>query len=385
MNQGQPNQTDQTANFFWMICLVAGAVLLTWFFVRQVIVTPIFWMRVHEIDLINAFSDVWIGLTSWLHLPLPHISILDHVREYMITEPASKVPFKDFAEINDYVGDWMRYPIAAIMLGAAAVVYFQHTSTKFRQVYTMNSLKKLEQQNWPQITPVLSLDLIKEDLEKGPWAMATTPIDFAKNNHLVTVLTLEGKEKYAVNKGAAERLFAMQLGPLWKGLHRQAIHVKALFVIFMACAKKDRATANKFLAQIAASAAHGQLDFSGVEAQLKQYHGSKLLQWLEQHHAYTRTLLATLLEMARTDGVLATAEFLWLKPLDRKLWYTLNSVGRQTAVVEASGIFAHWLSEKKLGRGMKVPLVKEAVVGLELSIEATLFVSEGEKWQSYVD
>ncbi len=34
--------------------------------------------------------------------------------------------------------------------------------------------------NWPQITPVLDLDLIKTDIDKGPWAMAMTPMQFCK-------------------------------------------------------------------------------------------------------------------------------------------------------------------------------------------------------------
>ena len=57
-------------------------------------------------------------------------------------------------------------------------------------------------------------------------------------------------------------------------------------------------------------------------------------------------LIASLLEMARIDGVLASAEFLWLKPVDRRMWYMLNCVGRQTAVAEIAGLFAHWQAEK---------------------------------------
>jgi len=79
--------------------------------------------------------------------------------------------------------------------------------------------------------------------------------------------------------------------------------------------------------------------------------------------------MATLLELARTDGVLATAEFLWLKPIDRPLWYMLNSVGRQTAFPEIAGVFAHWVAEKRLDRPLKVPMVEEAVKALEMAMK----------------
>ena len=33
-----------------------------------------------------------------------------------------------------------------------------------------------------------------------------------------------------------------------------------------------------------------------------------------------------------------------------KLWYTLNTVGRQTPFLEVAGIFAHWIAEREAGR-----------------------------------
>ena len=89
-----------------------------------------------------------------------------------------------------------------------------------------------------------------------------------------------------------------------------------------------------------------------------------------------------MLEVARVDGVLATAEFLWLKPVDRRFWYMMNSVGRQVSVVEVSGPFAHWLAEKKVGRALKTPMVKEAVVALEEAMEGILVVNKEDSWHS---
>ena len=161
------------------------------------------------------------------------------------------------------------------------------------------------------------------------------------------------------------------------------IYIKALIIIFVARAQRDRAVASKLLKQIAASAASGKLDFSGVEETLRKYKHSKVVKWLEGRHAYVYSLMATMLEIARVDGVLATAEFLWLKPVDRRLWYVLNSVGRQTSVVEVSGPFSHWLAEKKMGRALKTPMVKSAVDALENTMLDTLFVPDEGSWRTY--
>ncbi len=295
--------------------------------------------------------------------------------------PVESLKFPAFSYINREIGSWTRFPVAIVLAILAFLVYFRHTGHRFKKEYTMNQLKKQESQNWPQISPILSLDLLKEDIDVGPWAMAKVPLDFCKEHDMLIIG--EGEDNKLVWKLKPEpayRILALQIGSPWRGTQPLPIHVKALMVIFLARALRQRDIANRFLKQIAASAGHGKLDFTGIEEQLEQYKEVKPLKWLENRHAYTGTLMASLLEMARIDGVLASSEFLWLKPVDRKMWYMLNSVGRQTAVVEIAGLFAHWHAEKKLNRPLKNPMVKEAVNALEEEVQKILYVSETDKW-----
>ncbi len=85
-------------------------------------------------------------------------------------------------------------------------------------------------------------------------------------------------------------------------------------------------------------------------------------------HAYELTVMSSMLELARYDGVLSSSDFLWLKPVDRKAWFVLNCVGRRTPVCESAGIFAHWLAEKELGRKSVLPRVESAVIALESAL-----------------
>jgi len=381
---GQQQAGDQISSFFWVICIFVGAILLIWWLKREWIVMPVFQFRIYESYLLEFFANGWIKFTRlvpWLYLPAPNVSELTNIREYMLTTPTTFVKFSVFAYVNDQVGVWMRYPSMVILGFLAFFVYFRHTSHRFQKEYTMDQLKKQESQNWPHITPVLSIDLLKEDLDTGPWAMAKIPIDFCKERDMLTVG--EGEDNKLVWKLKMEpayRVFALQVGASWRGMQALPIHLKALTVIFLARALRERDVANRFLTQIAASAGHGKLDFTGVDEQLKLYQDAKPIKWLEKRHAYVGSLLASLLEMSRIDGVLASAEFLWLKPVDRRMWYMLNSVGRQTAVVEVAGLFAHWHAEKKLNRPLKNPMVKEAVHGLDEEVQKILYVPEGEKW-----
>jgi intracellular multiplication protein IcmP len=95
-----------------------------------------------------------------------------------------------------------------------------------------------------------------------------------------------------------------------------------------------------------------------------------------KQHAFVNTVMASMLMTARNDGVLASADFLWLKLVDRQLWFMLNSVGRKTPFAEVAGIFAHWHAELLLGQPIKIPVIEEAINGLELAISEVIYVPE---------
>ncbi len=386
MSQQQPNTSDQSANFFWMIAIIFGAFLAIWWFKRPWIVTPIFFMRLGEIFVLTHVLTWWNIVALKFHLaPVVDLNHFLAIKNYILTTPSKSVDVNYFSSINDYMGEFMRYPIAIMLVLFGLYSYSRHASVRFRNTHTMDSLKKEEQENWPQITPVLTIDLVKEDPEVGPWSMPKKPLDFCKENKITRLIAnpdAEDRHLWAIDDGAATRVFTMQLGQLWQGVDKLPIHIKALFVVFLARAHRERPVASKLLAQIAASSAHGKLNFAGVTDLLEKYRNSQYLKWAEKHHAYVYTVMATLLEMGRTDGVIATAEFLWLKPVDRRLWFMLNTVGRQTSVIEVAGPFAHWLAEKKIKRRLKTPMVKEAVVALETEMKNILHIPDGERWHT---
>ena len=383
--QGNASSGDQSSNLMWYAIFACAVVLFVWWLKREWVVMPVNFIRYYELMFIHfvvASAAKFVDLISFHHWQISQGDAITALGHSFADASPQHEKFADFSAMNHQVGVWMRYPTLVCLFAMGVIAYFKHGNVRFRQIYNMKTLRQAEVENWPQITPVVSLDLVKEDLDKGPWAMAMTPLDFGKKNNILLKQMILDKTVWSVDEKSAGRLFSMQLGRMWQGVNRLPIHGKALLLVFIACASKNRAEAKHFLAQIAASSASGKLNFHGVEEALAKYKNHKILKWVLKRHAYNNTVLATLLELARTDGVLASAEFLWLKPVDRRMWYMLNSVGRQTSVVEVSGVFSHWLAEKRMQRAIKTPMVKQAVSAYKSALADILYIDESESWHT---
>lgn len=365
----QPQQQgDNSLAPFWIIVGIFALLWIIWYFAHGYIATAILKIRLYEAYLVRFFT--------------PSINQAIHVIHN--TSPAD-IKIQELADISAAVGNYLRYPIAIILLICAVIIYFGNPTLRFKKTYSIQSLVNSEKDSWPQIMPIANLDLVKTNIDEGPWAMALTPMQFAKKYHLLQEERVVSNDPNALQssrlvaslrKDEAYRIFSLQLGRYWTDVEHLNPHTKALFAVFAAKADRNRDGAAKLLAQISASTAHGKLNFAGTEELLAKHKNMKAAIKVTQSHAFVLTVMASMLVLARTDGVLATADFLWLKPIDRTLWYMLNSIGRQTPFVEVAGPFAHWLAEKNMQRPLKVPMVEEAVNALEIAVKEVVYVPD---------
>lgn len=358
--QQQGQNTDNSFAPIWILILCGFAGWVLWTQLHTHIVKFIFKIKLIEANFTSFFTD---RLTETIHY-------LNH------TNPAS-VGFKELAALSASVGSYLRIPIAIILVALAITLYYSNILLRFRKKHNMNSLRAQERVNWPHITPIADIDLVAEDIDKGPWAMALNPLAYCKKhqlletNHKNESQTNKQNQLLKLDVRKTTKLFAMQLGHFWNGFDGLAAHEKMLFAVFSAKINFDETSVRKLLDQVNHSAAKGKLDFTGVDIVLNKHKDSLEVKKILAKHAYFYSVMATLLDVARNNGVLPTAEFLWLKRVDRTLWYVLNCVGRQTAFVEVAGCFAHWIAEKKLGRKSVVPMVGEGVKALEIAIKET--------------
>ena len=369
-------QSDNSTAILWMTTAFLAALGGIWIGFHSQIVSFFFLFKIYEVDMITF-------LTTHFHLSTD--PTLDALRTQMeiARENPGDIKFTDVLFAADTVGRHLRIPLVIILAICAGVVYTSNTTRVFKRTYNMRDLAREEKDNWPSITPVIPLDLIKTDIDVGPWAMAMTPVMFCKRYRLLQEIRPQRESgmhrkdwdriDVVLKRGEANKLFALQLGPLWKGANNLPPYARALFAAFAARINADTAPAAKLLTQLSASCTNKQMNFAGMDELLKKHENTKLVQKVVQSHAYVTTVMAAMLAGARDDGVQASAEFLWLKPVDRRLWYTLNTVGRQTPFIEVAGVFAHWVAEKEAGRKLLVPMVEEATNAVELALKDVVY------------
>ena len=97
---------------------------------------------------------------------------------------------------------------------------------------------------------------------------------------------------------------------------------------------------------------------------------------LSIHVAYELPWFMALLYRARQKGVLASSQFLWLRPLDRPLWYALNQCGGRAAWAEGFAPWAHYQAEEKAGKALSDPHVRPAVASLRQALAAQGWLTE---------
>ena len=254
---------------------------------------------------------------------------------------------------------------------------FVSKANDFKTAFNMKSLRAQEQKNWPYISSVPK-NLLKIDLDEGDYAMSIQPLAFVLSNDIALKTPVYGETKLEIIEDKTYDLFVRQMGPFWTGkLDCMPNYAKALFAIFAAKGGGDDDSARKLIDQIAISSASGSLDFSGSTRLLFKHIRSRGVGMAVSPHAYLLTAMASLLEYARTGGVVAMAELIWLKKVDRRMWYMLQSVGRQTPFVEVASAYAHWIVEKKIKRPLKTPMIDKAVESVILAIKDIKYNPEG--------
>lgn len=345
----------------WITILFMFTLYGLWKFAHQYIVSFIFKLNIIQGKLVSFFiHDPQLASNIYL----------------MQTVDPKVIDWEELVILSSSVGDYIRYPVGALLIMGAVWLYVTNIKLKYSRAHNMKTLRLQEQHNWTAIMPIIKEDLAKEDISKGPWAMALSPIEFArqyqllKKDDVILDAPLPGMEMTAgIRRGDAKRVFTLQLGAYFEGFDVCQPHVKALAAIFMARINRDRSSARLIVDTINKTWTAGKPNYAIAFPILKKYMGTELVQELIAKHAYLLTVLATLIEAARKDGVVPCSEILWLKPTDRRLWYMLNCVGRQTPFVEVAGPFAHWRAEQALGRPSKVPMIDEAIVALEIGVK----------------
>jgi intracellular multiplication protein IcmP len=385
MSGGQAQGDDKNSmQILWVIAcvfLIAGAI---WYgFSEQL---KILFIAIKKYELYLAYYVVKY---------LPFEALVNDVETSLILAKSmtkAELSLDSATMLATKAGQYLSPIYILIMLYFANKGYFKNVKMRYKKRYSMKTLMQQEKEIWPHVKAVCGVDLVAEDLDSGPWAMGLSPVQFCKRNNLITIKAekpnaanaLKGCTfKMILDHAKATQIFIGQLGGLWRGVQHLPPHRQAIFAVLAARGCRDSAAAKTLAFNLNASIQEGKtgaISFSGVDALLKKHSNDPNVQKICAAHAYEYCVFVAMLLFARADGVLASAEFLWVKPIDRPFWYVLNNVGRKTAVTESAGSYAHFLAEKAIHRPLSVPFVSEAVKALQLALNDVLYIpSEEEK------
>lgn len=177
-----------------------------------------------------------------------------------------------------------------------------------------------------------------------------------------------------IDKEAAEKAFQLQLVDRWQGVAKLPPHMQVLLAAFALKASRKRDESDNMLGRVAMcwdekkglvlSRDSGLLGYARKVLKSKDI-AEKTIQQCNRH-AFVTTALLGALHYARSEGgVLAPAQFLWLRGHDRNLWYPLNNLGRQSFHAEAMGAMAHYRAEKQVQRPIPKPMVNDAIKAID--------------------
>jgi intracellular multiplication protein IcmP len=395
--QQDPNADKNSYYILWMMALVGVVVGMIWYFFAPQLKMFFIGLRKYELIVIYFF-------TAFLPYPViqkffpgfPDLSERIAKDLILVRKITPENLTFDIAEtLSTVVGQYLSVPFVILLVWMAYYVYKHHILMRFTQRYSTNSLARQESENWPQIKIVSKLDLLSMDLDEGPWAMTLTPMQYSKKNKLAVIEFADqvgsgfskvqaAEFKVTLDRMRAERAMAAQLGRPWQGAQAMAPHRRAIFAVLIAKGCRDSKKAQQLIYQLAGSAGDGNLDLSGADDLWKKHYKNKAVEKICASHAYEFTVMASLLQFAREDGVLASADFLWVKPLDRRLWYVINNVGRQTPAAEVAGIFCHWYNELALKRPLSMPIVDAAVDALALALSEILYIPDDKEREEII-
>lgn len=354
---------------FLVVFILGGLAWIIWYFFADELTNFLRWVRIAEVWI----ATLIYGGDQKVNVPNVGRHTLDAWLETF--KRVNVEQMKDLIGISTYITqNALNYLFIGLMAVMAAIVFWRGPGTFYRRRMGLEGLMKEQAKSFPTISPFLNFDPRKLPF-RAPgqpvpaqlplFSEALTPEEWLAYNE---VRMSGGK----IDVGRAYQALTKQLGKRWQGARKLPIHMQG---IFAACALKHvrkRGASDDLLNAMARSwtpekgfAPDGQL-VSAIRKVIKDPKVGGALEKFANQHAYETTAMLRCLQRAREEGgVLAPAQFVWLRGHDRMLWYPLNNLGRKSYHAEAAGAMVHYTNELIAGQRIPTPRFDEVISGFE--------------------
>ncbi len=367
MAEDSNNLHDNTIGWTIITILLGLVLWLVWVYFDTEIRNTIRWLRYGEMWLLQwilpqdytfTYGDRTLNWSEWFaqaskfkatELTDQHLGLFS-----MMTMQPLKIPF-----------------CVALGLGAVWAI-LKGPRTQYRSTLGLEGLIQRQAPNFPVIAPFLNFNPSKQPprppgspvpAELPLFAEALGPEEWVAYNQ---VPCPDGH----LHQLAAKKIFYRQLIGRWKGAGALKPYQQILLAAFCLKASRKRDDSDIMLGRIARCwSADKGLQLKRDKALLKEARqvlrskelAKKTLAAANRHAFVTTAMLGALRYAREQGGVLAPAQFVWLRGHDRTLWYPLNNLGRESLHIEALGAHAHFKAESMTKRPIPTPKVDKAV------------------------
>lgn len=420
MTQG--NLHNKSNNFlddpYIILFLLIGTVFVLWAiwaFARDYIIGAYVYVRYVEFWILYAIGSV---------IELPGvIEVKNWVDEYCQPNGLFSTCHRDFESVNGSMlissSVWVNlfiFPFLCwYLFKAYRYLKKKHPLIHFRKIHSLDSFIKESEALYPHLKVFNHVDFINKTIdarEDPQFGMSLTSSQFIMVHRLIAGWQQEddGSLTPMLDRKKAFQVFTEQLGQPYKGIKNLGISELLLCAItfprvaatnpalnddeFKAVMKESDDVIDwcwkQFVPPPIAKKEKGQgkeedTDFAWLKPDIDLTYPRKIvLKYLKvsqvaeiiNKHAYVQTMLYGLFYQARRLGVLPPAEMRWLKLFDRKVWYVLQSIGRQSTFPEGAASLSHYLYEVKTGEAIIEPQLDKAVDALEKAADSYKYTSK---------
>ena len=370
---------DDYAGFNLAVIVVGICVFsyLLWLFHHAQISAAVMSAMHYEIRLIDVFSNRY-----------------QTADQQMAASAPSGVTLRDLYGILDVVGMFFRIPATGVIVLLAIVCTIRAAPSRFKRHFDLDGLIKEQARGFPVISAFAQRHLKLSP----PTAEKLLPADYALTPaEWIARLAADSSGRF--NERKAEAALAAQLGERWTQPEAATPAARVMFTVLALHLAERRQDALRLLGDASACIADTKQD--GDNGPVEALHLSDSMvaavdRFLDKEfdadekaaalkiasrHAYVTTALMALLTACRIKaGVMAPAQFVWLKLVDRNLWYALHSLGYEiegigryihpNPRIEALGARDHWAAERIAGRPITKPNFVESIAALRRTLRA---------------
>lgn len=389
---GQENPSNSEMLLLVTVILAALGAWLIWTFARAAIVLPAFaidYVIVFLLEHTKGIGDVGQQVKDFI------AAFFTGRRQASVD-----ITWEQFSTVRDLVHQQVKWLFSGGIAVLAAVVMLKMKGEGYKRVFSLGggkgkprSLAHYQSERWKVATYSAYFD---PDGRDKHITQAATPMEFLRDNGISYENGIFTED---VREGKLKDAFVAQLGKPWNGVERADLNVQVVLVL---CAlhylRRKNALAERETLSVAW--AQGRDGSAAMKSLVERYIGpvdpstnkaddkkngenkqeadkepgdrdvKKVIRAICGKHAYANPGVFALLDKARArGGVLASADFGYIKQLDRTLWYTISNCGRRRFFIEAAGAVAHFFAERVTDNPLVDANVENALNGVEDYLE----------------